>query len=178
MAEDRKKLDRHIRIKASIWLDEEFVSLPVAAQWLYLVILSQPGVTLCGVLQPAYKRWATFAMDAKTDDVEKSALILQERAFVQIDDDTDEMLIRTFVRHGIALDSENAVVGMSRAFETIHSKHLRKVVIEELRKVQHEDLLKGLRRKVPELTADGEKFRPPLRDRVSHTFLRAWEGTS
>jgi hypothetical protein len=175
---EKKAQERHVRLKASIWLDEMFLSLPVIAQWLYLAIISQPGVSLCGVIQPSYKRWATFAPEITAEDTEKGVLILQEHSFVAIDDDTDELLIRSFVRHGVALDSPNAIVGMSKSFETIHSKDLRKVVIEELRKVQHEDLLKGLSRKAPEVPVDGGKPKPPLRDRVSSTFLAAWEGAS
>ena len=178
MADDRKKQDRHVRLKPSIWLDDDFVGLPEVAQRLYLLILSQPGVSLCGIVQPAVKRWATFAMDTKTVDVEIGLGLLEDKSFVFIDDDTDELLIRSFVRHGVALESENAIVGMSKAFETIHSKVLRKVVIEELRKVAHEDLLKGLSRRVPEVGADGAITKKPLCDRVSHTFLLAWEGAS
>ena len=162
MADDRKKQDRHIKLKASIWVDDEFTALPAASQRLYVLILSQPAVTLCGVIQPAFKRWATFAPDTPAADIAAAARTLQERGFIDIDDDTDELLIRSFVRHGVALESENAIVGMSKAFDTIHSKVLRKVVIEELRKVAHEDLLKGLGRHVPELPADGQKPKPPI----------------
>ena len=35
----KKKQDRHLRLKASIWLDDAFIArLPVNAQWLYVVI--------------------------------------------------------------------------------------------------------------------------------------------
>ena len=179
MADDRKDpQDRHIKLKASIWVDEDFTTLPAAAQRLYILIISQSGMTLCGVLQPAFKRWATFAPDTRAEDIEKDALALEETGFIAIDDETDELLVRSFVRHGLALDSPNSIVGMSKSFVTIHSKGLRKLVIEELRKVQHEDLLQGLSRKVPTVTADGEIVKKTLRERVSNSFLLAWEGAS
>ena len=174
MPGDRKKRaqERHVRLRASIWNDEEFVSLPMASQWLYMLIISQPGVTLCGVVQPAFKRWATFAPDTTADGIEKAALTLQERFFIEIDDTTDELLVRSFVRHGVALDSDNAIVGMAKSFETIHSKVLRKVVLEELRKDLDHDLDHRIARTIPE----GEK--PSLRSRLSRTFVGAWEGPS
>jgi len=179
MADDRKDpQERHVKLKASIWTDDNFTSLASAAQRLYVVIVSQPSITLCGVIQPSYKRWATFAPDTTVEDIQLAAKTLEEHKFIEVDDETDELLVRSFVRHGVALASDNAVVGMSRAFETIHSKVLRKVVIEELRKVQHKDLLKDLGRRVPEVTPEGQKPRPPLRDRVSEVFLLAWEGAS
>jgi len=171
MADDRKDpQDRHVRLKASIWLDDDFTSLAVIAQWLYVLIISQPGLTLCGVVQPSFKRWATFAPEITAEDIQKAALILQERGFIDVDDETDELLVRSFVRHGVALESTNAIVGMSRAFETIHSKVLRKVVIEELGKDLDHDLHNRIARTMP----DGEK--PSLRSRLSRTFLEAWEG--
>ena len=168
--------DRHIRLKASIWNDETFGLLSARAQWCYLLIMSQPNVNLCGVVQPAFKRWATFANDTKPDELERLVQELDCAGFIILNDTTDELLIRSFVRHGVALESENTVVGMSKAFATIHSKVLRKVVIEELRRVAHEDLLKGLNRKVPDMPADGGKPKKPLRERVSEDFLLAWEG--
>ena len=161
-----------VKIKTSIWMDSDFTNLPSEAQRVYHLIIEQPEVTLCGVLQPAYKRWSRFATDSTIEGIELAVSILRARSFVEIDEDMDELLIRSFVRHGVALSSENAIVGMSRAFETIHSEVLRKVVMEELRKVDDQDLKNRLSRTVP----DGEKR--PLRERLSNSFLMAWDGTS
>lgn len=162
----------HARFKTSIWTDEDFIALPVGSQRAYLMIATQPEVTLCGVIQPAFKRWAGFAPDSKLENVEDSVMTLRDRNFVVIDDLTDELLIRSFVRHGVALNSPNAIVGMSQAFATIHSKDLQKVVIQELRKVDDQDLANKLSRDIP----DGDK--KPLRRRLSNSFVLAWDGAS
>jgi hypothetical protein len=172
MANEKKPQERHARLKAAIWLDEHFISLPVVAQWLYVVIISQPGITLCGVIQPSFKRWATFAPDVTADDLERAAKDLEAQSFIDIDDDTDELLVRSFVRHGLALDTPNSIVGMSKAFETIHSKALREVVIKELRKALDKPLIKGLSRDIP----DG--LNEPLRRRLSNAFVLAWDGAT
>jgi hypothetical protein len=161
-----------VKIKTSIWMDSDFTNLPSEAQRVYHLIIEQPEVTLCGVIQPACKRWARYATDSTIEGIELAVSILRARSFIEIDEDTDELLIRSFVRHGVALSSDNAIVGMSRAFETIHSEVLRKVVIEELRKVDDQDLKNRLTRNVP----DGEK--KPLRTRLSNSFVMAWDGTS
>jgi hypothetical protein len=162
----------YARIKTSIWTDDDFIALPSGPQRTYHLILEQPELSLCGVLQPAYKRWAGFAPDTTMEDIEKDVFQLADATFVVIDDATDELLARSFVRHDIALSSENALVGVSRAFETIHSKVLRKVLIEELRKADDQSLLDRVTRHIP----DGDK--KPLRDRLSKPFVLAWEGAS
>jgi hypothetical protein len=160
---------KYCRVQTTIWTNSDFTSLPSAAQRLYLLILSQPELTLCGVLQPAFKRWSKFSSDTTAADLELACKELEAREFVHRDDETDELLVRSFVRHGVAMDSENSLVGMTRAYETIHSKVLRKVVIEELGKDLDHDLNNRLNRRI------GDGVKKALRDRVSKTFLREWE---
>lgn len=162
---------RYSRTKTTIWTDRDFTALPAHAQRTYWLILSQAELSLCGVLQPAFKRWARFARDTSLEDVEQAAKELSEAQFIVIDDETDELLVRTFVRHDLALQSDNSVVGMSKAFEAIHSKVLRKVVLEELRKDLRYDLWNRLQRAIPNGDAK------VLRDRVAKGFLHDWETT-
>jgi hypothetical protein len=102
-------------------------------------------------------------------DVERDLKDLGARNFVLGDEETDELLVRSFVRHDVSLESDNTVVAVSRAYESIHSKLLRKVVLEELRKDLTHDLWNRLARSVP----DGNN--KVLRDRVARTFLVEWE---
>jgi len=37
------------KIKASIWQDDDFRALPVEAQHLYFVVLTDPDLSYCGV---------------------------------------------------------------------------------------------------------------------------------
>jgi hypothetical protein len=159
----------YAQIRSSIWNDPDFVNLGAGPQRLYVVILSQPEMSLCGIQQPAFKRWARFAPDTTTEDVELDVKTLIDHNFVVIDIDTEELLVRSFVRHGVNLKSPLTVIGLSRAYETIRSKPLRKVVMEELRKVDDHNLAHRLTRNVP----DGEE--KPLRQRLAKGFVIDWD---
>jgi hypothetical protein len=164
----------YARIKASIWSDSDFAALPASVQRVYLVIVSQSELSLCGIIQPSPKRWARYATDTPIEDVQKAILVLEEHRFTVSDDDTDELLIRSFVRHDLALGSPNAVVGLSKAYEAIHSKVLRKVLMEELHKVEDHKLLSSLTRYIP----DGDQAPSELLcNRVTKVFLKDWMDT-
>ena len=165
----------YARIKASIWSDPDFAALPASVQRVYLVITSQSELTLCGIVQPSPKRWARYAPDTTVEDIEKAILVLGEQRFTVSDDDTDELLVRSFVRHDVALDSDNALVGMSKAYEAIHSEGLRKVLMEELRKDEDHNLRSRLGRSVPNGDEDPKKL---LCNRVTKAFLGDWSRAS
>lgn len=164
----------YARIKASIWSDPDFVVLAASVQRVYIIITSQSELTLCGIAQPSPKRWARYAFDTTVEDIEKAILVLDEHRFTVSDDDTDELLVRSFVRHDVALDSPNAIVGVSKAYEAIHSKVLRKVLMEELHKVEDHALLSSLTRYIPDGDQDPSKL---LCNRVTKVFLRDWMDT-
>jgi hypothetical protein len=163
---------RYAALKVTAWNDSDFLKLPATSQRLYLVIISQSEISLCGVQTPAYKRWSTYAPDTTPEGLEVDCKPLVDGHFVLIDEGTDEMLVRTFVHHNVGTKSDNSVVGASRAYEAIHSKTLRKVVMEELRKDLDHDLWNRLARAIP----DGDA--KALRERVSKVFLRDWESPS
>lgn len=157
------------RIKTAIWDDDDFLALTVGAQWLYKMILTQRELNLCGVIRPAYGRWAQFSKDNTPRRVKKWADELAEANYTLTDEDWDELLARTFVRHDLELKSPNVIVGMSQSFDSTHSPLLRQTIICELSKVQHEGLMPTLLRPIP----DGQA--KPLRNRLAKGFLKAWE---
>ena len=157
------------RIKTAIWDDEDFLALSTGAQWLYQLILTQRELNLCGVIRPAFGRWASFSKDATVRSVKKSAAELTDALYIIQDDDWDELLARTFVRHDLQHSSPNIIVGMSQAFDSTHSPVLRETIICELSKVEHEGVMPSLLRPVP----DGDT--KPLRNRLAKGFLKAWE---
>lgn len=80
------------RIKTAIWDDEDFLALTTGAQWLYKLILTQRELNLCGVIRPAYGRWASFSKDATQRSVKKWAAELTEAKYILADNDWDELL--------------------------------------------------------------------------------------
>ena len=117
---------------SSIWRDEGWTALTERAQRLYLVLLSQPKLSLAGSLDLMPKRWVNLAADTTPDGVDESLAELVEHRFVVVDD--DELVIRTFVEHDLAAGSvnKNLVKGMWSAWAAIGSPALRKVVVDAM----------------------------------------------
>jgi hypothetical protein len=120
------------RIKCEIWDDEDFRSLTWEAQWLYKTLLTQKDLSLCGVLTWTPKRFAKLASNASAAPVKKALELLREKRYVVLDDDTDELLVRTLVKGDGVLSNHNSIIGMSKAFEAIHSNPIREAIVQEV----------------------------------------------
>ena len=90
---------QHAKLLAAIWSDADFLALPSSAQRLYMLLLSQPKLSIVGCLDYMPARWARLAPDTTPHDVEQAARLLHERHFVVIDSMTEELVIRTLVKH-------------------------------------------------------------------------------
>lgn len=122
----------HARVLATIWNDPDWTRLSESAQRLYILALSQPDVSYAGVLAPRYKRWSTFSANSSVSKVRRAVRELEEAGFVVVDDDTEELWIRTFVKHDGLLNMPNVTRAMVKAFRAIQSERIRKAFVEEL----------------------------------------------
>ena len=92
MAEYGKLLSR-------IWSDPEFVALDARPQQLYCLLISYSTRNLAGVLPLTLKRWAKSTRDATIDNLTDALCDLAANEFIVIDWDTEEVLIRTYIRN-------------------------------------------------------------------------------
>lgn len=113
------------RIKTSIWSNEDFLALDPLGQWVYLMILSQPTLNLCGVAPYTPRRWANRAKGVTVEDVEKQVAHLAQNRFVVVDEDSEEVWVRTFTKHDGVLSTPYLIVAMTRDFEAISSPIIR-----------------------------------------------------
>lgn len=151
------------RIKCEIWDDEDFRSLTLEAQWLYHAILEQKDLSLCGVLTWTPKRFAKLASNASAGSTKKALDLLRSRRYVMVDEETDELLVRTFITGDRVLDNPNSILGMSNAFGAIHSPTLRSAVIDRL----GQGFLEGLSDLFPKGLPKG------FHDRLGKPFMKA-----
>lgn len=134
----------HARIQTAIWSDPDFRQLPERAQRMYFVVLSQPRLNYCGVLDYMPTRLAKFSADSTPKTVGNAVSILENRGFVLVDPDTSELLVRSFVRHDGLLDSPNVTKAMVKDYWAVLSDDIKKAVVEELSRAYQEDsALKG-----------------------------------
>jgi len=126
------------RVKVSIWSDDGWRTLSPAAQHLYFMLLTSPSLSHCGVADWRPVRIAALAGGWSVDEVEDAAAELRERLFLVVDEDTEEVLIRSFLRHDGLMDQPKMAVAMAKAHAGIASKTLRGVVVHELIRL-HDD---------------------------------------
>jgi len=124
----------HARLAATIWSDPEWSTLTRSAQRAYLLLLSQPKLTLAGSLDLMPGRWANLAADDTPDAMRAALDELQAAGFIEIDTDTDELVIRTFARHDFTPNgyNRNIAKGFWSAWGAILSVRLRHTVVAHL----------------------------------------------
>jgi hypothetical protein len=124
---------RESRVRVSIWDDRDWLKLPIDGQWLYQAFLSQQFLTKAGVLPIPRRMWANLAADEDAPDRIAAALkLLIERTFVVVDDDTDELLVRSYLRNAVQYGPPGTFrAGMDAAI-AVRSRLLRAVLYEEL----------------------------------------------
>jgi hypothetical protein len=155
------------RIFSSVWNDDDFRRLSVPAQWLYWALLSQPELSMCGVLTAAIDRWSRLANDLDTATINAALDELNERRFVIHDEATSEVWVRAFVRRDGVLRAPNLVVAMARAFEAIHSHTIRDGLICEILREFPEGFQEGMTERFP------KGFPKGLAQRFPQGFLLA-----
>jgi hypothetical protein len=129
----------HARILVSIWTDPDFRALSPEAQRAYMLLLSQGSLNNAGVLPLTVKRWAAGCHATTTGDVEKALAELDDHRYVVVDEDTEEVLVRSFIRNdGISKQPQMLKSALKEAVG-IESARLRSVLAQELRKLERAD---------------------------------------
>lgn len=123
----------HGKILVDIWLDPDFVSLDTEAQWTYMALLSQPGLTMVGAIDFRPNRWAQLAAGLTPDRVDAAVQRLEAARFVCVDRTTEELLIRTMTRHdGLRANNRKLLKGLWSSWKAIASVRLRKVAVDHM----------------------------------------------
>jgi hypothetical protein len=121
----------HSRIYTSIWTDDDFRRLPKEAQRAYFMLVSQPAINNCGVLPYVPRKWAKLAADENEHALGDALADLADRRFIVLDEDTDELLIRTFIKHDRIREQPNLKTSATRQFTEIESRSIRWVLLDE-----------------------------------------------
>jgi len=130
----------HGRILSAIWTDTEFTALPCGPQRLYLFLLSQSDLSHAGLLPLRARRWAAKVGGATADSIEADLDVLAGARFVVIDRDTEEVLIRTFVRNDGVYKQPRVMQRMREDAQQIESPALRGAFLAELDRLPLDEL--------------------------------------
>jgi hypothetical protein len=125
--------------RTSMWADEDFRALTAEAQNLYNYLLAHPTTTYAGVADWFPKRLAHVNSTWTAARVDELGRELAAKHFVVIDEDWDEVCIRSFLRWESVLKAPNLARAAAHAFERIESPRLQRVVIHELLRLREEE---------------------------------------
>ena len=126
----------HANIRLDMWGDEDWRALSRDAQWLYELLLTHPDTNRAGVSDWRPGRLARMAAGTTPDDVRRMGAELAARHFVVIDEQTEEVLIRSYVKYDGVLKQPNLTVTMANDWTAIASSRLRAVVAFEVQKLR------------------------------------------
>jgi hypothetical protein len=149
----------HARLLTAVWDDPEWCALDVSAQHAYWLMLSNKNLSWCGVLDYVPGRFRKKAKGLTGPKLNSSVDALVRNGFVVLDEDTSELLLRSFVRHDKVMERRNMGKAVAYAWDSIVSFHIRDVVLQELgRYFQQRPDLAGW--------AGFEQFQPDAHGRV------------
>jgi hypothetical protein len=126
----------YAQIRQDMWSDDRWRNLTPNAQWLYMLLLSDPRLTYCGVTEWHPGRIAQRARECAGSDVLIAAAELSDDHFVVIDEDTEEVAIRSFLKHDPVMRNPRLAVTMAKDFGVIASNKIRAAVVYELQRLK------------------------------------------
>lgn len=122
----------------SLWGDDDWRELSESAQHLYMRLLSSPKLTYAGTVEFDASKESGFSRTSTPEGRYDAAAELAEAFFIVWDEDTSEVLVRSFLRHDGLLKKPNVTIAMTKAHAEIGSPLLRGVVVHELRRLKIE----------------------------------------
>lgn len=124
------------QINSQTWTDNDFKQdLGVDAQWLYFVLLSQSNLNGAGIVPLQDRKWRKYARGMNDERIEGALEELQAHWYVVIDEETEEVLIRTFIRNDGLWKQPNVLKGALRSAKGTMSDTLRAVIWDELQRI-------------------------------------------
>lgn len=168
----------HGRIYTSIWRDRDWIALPPMAQWLYEQFVSRAEINHAGVIPLNLRKWAKGAAGVTVADIDEWLATLAAARFVVVDEDTDEVLVRSFIRGDGIAKQPNILVSACRLARQVESPAIRAALAVELRRIgaelTNEKALGEVFQAVVELDPDGPE---PPRPTTIDTPGRSMSGT-
>jgi hypothetical protein len=129
----------YARIRLTINGDDKFEALSADAQWLYTrVLLPEPSLSYCGIADWRPKRLVGKAQDMTLERITRAATALEHGRFALFDLDTEEVLVRAYIRSDELLRNPKMAAAVVKAYGAVASKPLRAAIITEVKRVRSE----------------------------------------
>ena len=125
-------------VNVDIWGDPDFRLLPPGPQHLYLQLWTSPELSNCGVHDWRPARLTGLSSGYTAEHIQTLADCLAARHFLLMDDDTEELLVRSWLRFdGILKEPKKAVAAVA-AYAATGSQIIRAALVHELTKIREQ----------------------------------------
>lgn len=133
----------HGKIFCSIWNDRDFRALDRVTQGMYAFLVSQDRLDYAGVLQITLRSWASTAEGLTVGEVEDTLDVLEKHRFIVIDRDTEELMVRAYVRRDELWRQPKMMLAVVAAAQRIQSPRLRLALLAEIDRLPLDELPDG-----------------------------------
>jgi hypothetical protein len=130
---------KEARIFTGIWGEPDWRALTAGAQWLYLFLISQPDIAHCGVISLRERRWASNAQEMTPKDIQRHLEELERAGYVVADDVSEEVLIRSFMRHDQVYLQPNLMAAAVAHLPGVESHRVRRAIYSEISRIIREN---------------------------------------
>jgi len=122
----------YAQLHQRIWADPDWRSLNLDSQHLYLLLISQPQINMAGVLPLQLRKWASCVNGWDIADVAIALDVLRDASFVVVDEDTEEVLVRTLIRNDGGYKTPGMLKSILQFAEGAQSPAIRSALAVEL----------------------------------------------
>lgn len=130
----------HARIQTAIWGDRDFKARSGPAQLAYFMLTSQPDLGHSGLLSLTVRRWAGLSANGTKESIWEAITELADTDFVVVDEDTEELLIRSLVRNDNAWKQPKVLAVAIAEAARISSPKLRARFCDEMKRIDPSEL--------------------------------------
>lgn len=126
-------------INEGLWRkDKEFQRLPRTAQCTFCQVLAQKDLDTAGVLTLNLELLAKGCDELTVEQLRADFTVLEERRFLFVDYDTDELFVRSYVRN-VSVKNRNSWHSVPKNSRLVSSEKIRGELATELRRLKRKD---------------------------------------
>jgi hypothetical protein len=126
---------RYTNLSTAIWREGNFCALSAEEQHVLFLIESQPDITAAGTLPLTLRRWAALFRGGTAEGVRSALDGLERAGRVVVDDDTEELLVVSFVADDRSYGNIKRSPVILRAAGEVVSLRIRQALAVEFRRV-------------------------------------------
>jgi hypothetical protein len=119
------------RILVVIWDDEDFKALSPTAQRMYMFLLTQADLEHSGLIPLRERRWAKSCGALTVDQVTADLKELAAARFTVVDEDTEELLVRSLIRRDEVWKQPNVYKSAAASAVAVLSPAIKAVLYAE-----------------------------------------------